>query len=107
MQHFEPEENFYEKRRFIQCELFASVPTKGIALAVVVDAHGLSETQMRDFAAWTNLAETTFYCRLPIHRQTIKSEYLRPNVRCCLQVTRRLEVAQPGSIQEVSQRAVP
>lgn len=49
-----------KKRRFIQCDVFASVPTKGNALAVVVDAHGLSETQMRDFAAWTNLAETTF-----------------------------------------------
>src|SRR5665213_465843 len=48
------------KRRFIQCDVFTSVPTKGNGLAVVVDADGLSGQQMQDFAAWTNLAETTF-----------------------------------------------
>ncbi len=47
-------------RRFIQCDVFSSVPAKGNALAVVVDGEGLSDTQMQDFAAWTNLAETTF-----------------------------------------------
>lgn len=47
-------------RRFIQCDVFSSVPTKGNALAVVVDGEGLSDTQMQEFAAWTNLAETTF-----------------------------------------------
>ena len=47
-------------RRFIQCDVFTSQPTKGNALAVVVDGEGLSDQQMRDFAAWTNLAETTF-----------------------------------------------
>jgi PhzF family phenazine biosynthesis protein len=36
------------------------MPTKGNGLAVVVDAEGLSEAAMRAFAAWTNLAETTF-----------------------------------------------
>jgi PhzF family phenazine biosynthesis protein len=48
------------KRRFIQCDVFTSVPTKGNGLAVVVDGEGLSGQQMQDFAAWTNLAETTF-----------------------------------------------
>jgi len=48
------------KRRFIQCDVFTSVPTKGNGLAVVVDGDGLSGQQMQDFAAWTNLAETTF-----------------------------------------------
>jgi PhzF family phenazine biosynthesis protein len=48
------------KRRFIQCDVFTSVPTKGNGLAVVVDGDRLSEAAMRDFAAWTNLAETTF-----------------------------------------------
>ncbi|HEY3791247.1 MAG TPA: PhzF family phenazine biosynthesis protein [Bradyrhizobium sp.] len=47
-------------RRFIQCDVFTSVPTKGNGLAVVVDGEGLSGQQMQDFAAWTNLAETTF-----------------------------------------------
>lgn len=48
------------KRRFIQCDVFSPEPCKGNALAVVIDAEGLSDTQMQEFAAWTNLAETTF-----------------------------------------------
>lgn len=47
-------------RRFIQCDVFSPTPTLGNALAVVVDGDGLDEAQMRRFAAWTNLAETTF-----------------------------------------------
>src|SRR5215813_10412988 len=47
-------------RRFIQCDVFTSMPTKGNGLAVVVDSDGLSDEEMRAFAAWTNLAETTF-----------------------------------------------
>jgi len=49
-----------KQRRFIQCDVFSDHPTKGNALAVVLDADGLSEAAMRSFAAWTNLAETTF-----------------------------------------------
>lgn len=48
------------KRRFIQADVFSSLPARGNGLAVVVDADGLSETDMQRFAAWTNLAETTF-----------------------------------------------
>lgn len=48
------------QRRFIQCDVFTPTPTKGNALAVVVDGDGLSDEQMQTFAAWTNLAETTF-----------------------------------------------
>lgn len=47
-------------RRFIQCDVFSPVPFQGNGLAVVVDAQGLSDEQMQRFAAWTNLAETTF-----------------------------------------------
>ncbi|MFK7964651.1 MAG: PhzF family phenazine biosynthesis protein [Burkholderiaceae bacterium] len=47
-------------RRFIQCDVFTDTPTKGNALAVVLDAEGLSDEAMASFAAWTNLAETTF-----------------------------------------------
>ena len=47
-------------RRFIQCDVFSPIPTQGNGLAVVVDATGLSDQQMQIFAAWTNLAETTF-----------------------------------------------
>jgi PhzF family phenazine biosynthesis protein len=48
------------QRRFIQCDVFTSVPTKGNGLAVVADGEGLSDRDMQVFAAWTNLAETTF-----------------------------------------------
>jgi len=47
-------------RRFVQCDVFSPIPTQGNGLAVVVDSEGLSETQLQQFAAWTNLAETTF-----------------------------------------------
>ncbi len=49
-----------KQRRFIQCDVFSSQPTKGNGLAVVLDGEGLSDAQMQEFAAWTNLAETTF-----------------------------------------------
>ncbi len=47
-------------RRFMQCDVFTAIPTKGNGLAVVVDGDGLSDETMQAFAAWTNLAETTF-----------------------------------------------
>jgi PhzF family phenazine biosynthesis protein len=49
-----------QARRFIQCDVFSPLPTQGNGLAVIVDAEGLSDDQMQRFAAWTNLAETTF-----------------------------------------------
>ncbi|MGB0865422.1 MAG: PhzF family phenazine biosynthesis protein [Granulosicoccaceae bacterium] len=48
------------RRRYVQCDVFSPVPTQGNALAVVVNAEGLSDETMQRFAAWTNLAETTF-----------------------------------------------
>ncbi|TCL08057.1 PhzF family phenazine biosynthesis protein [Shimia isoporae] len=47
-------------RRFIQTDVFSSDPTLGNGLAVVVDGDDLTTEQMQAFAAWTNLAETTF-----------------------------------------------
>ncbi|WP_197521033.1 PhzF family phenazine biosynthesis protein [Bradyrhizobium icense] len=49
-----------QKRRFIQCDVFTSTPTKGNGLAVILDAEELDARQMQEFAAWTNLAETAF-----------------------------------------------
>jgi len=49
-----------KQRRFIQCDVFTPYPTKGNALAVVIDGEGLSDDAMKSFARWTNLAETTF-----------------------------------------------
>jgi PhzF family phenazine biosynthesis protein len=47
-------------RRFRQVDVFTAIPYLGNPLAVVVDADGLSDEQMRQFANWTNLSETTF-----------------------------------------------
>lgn len=49
-----------KSRRFILCDVFSPVPTQGNGLAVVVDSEGLPDEQLQIFAAWTNLAETTF-----------------------------------------------
>jgi len=48
------------KRRFKQVDVFTAQPLLGNPLAVVIDAHGLSDAQMQAFARWTNLSETTF-----------------------------------------------
>jgi PhzF family phenazine biosynthesis protein len=48
------------ERPFIQCDVFTPEPGRGNALAVVLDAAGLGDGQLQAFAAWTNLAETTF-----------------------------------------------
>ena len=47
-------------RRFMQVDVFTERALLGNPLAVVLDAHGLSDRQMQSFASWTNLSETTF-----------------------------------------------
>jgi PhzF family phenazine biosynthesis protein len=47
-------------REFRQVDVFSSEPLKGNPVAVVHDADGVSEAEMRQFAHWTNLSETTF-----------------------------------------------
>ena len=47
-------------RAFQQIDVFTAQPYLGNALAVVMDASGLSDAQMQRFACWTNLSETTF-----------------------------------------------
>lgn len=47
-------------RRFTQVDVFGSGPFSGNPVAVVLDAAGLGEGEMRRFANWTNLSETTF-----------------------------------------------
>ncbi|WP_088278890.1 PhzF family phenazine biosynthesis protein [Ideonella sp. A 288] len=47
-------------RRFTQLDVFTTTALRGNPLAVVHDAHGLSDAQMAAFARWTNLSETTF-----------------------------------------------
>ncbi|GIG56933.1 phenazine biosynthesis protein PhzF [Longispora fulva] len=47
-------------RPFRQVDVFTTTPYRGNPVAVVLDATGLTTDQMRRFARWTNLAETTF-----------------------------------------------
>ncbi|MGA5762945.1 PhzF family phenazine biosynthesis protein [Nonomuraea bangladeshensis] len=47
-------------RAFAQVDVFSATPCLGNALAVVLEADGLGTEEMRRFAAWTNLSETTF-----------------------------------------------
>ena len=70
------------QRRFIQCDVFTSVPTKGNGLAVVVDSEGLSDQEMQAFAAWTNLAETTFLLPPTTEEADYKVRIFTPGARC-------------------------
>jgi PhzF family phenazine biosynthesis protein len=45
---------------FLQVDVFTAEPFYGNALAVVLDAEGVTDAEMQRFARWTNLAETTF-----------------------------------------------
>lgn len=45
---------------FRQVDVFSTVALKGNPVAVVLNADGLTDAQMADFARWTNLSETTF-----------------------------------------------
>ncbi len=47
-------------RAFKQIDVFSDQPGNGNPVAVVLDALDLSDSDMRRFAAWTNLSETTF-----------------------------------------------
>ena len=49
-----------QQRLFRQIDVFSHHPGFGNPVAVVLDAQGLSDADMRRFAAWTNLSETTF-----------------------------------------------
>src|SRR5215207_795420 len=47
-------------RSFSQVDVFSTEPLKGNPVAVVHDAEGISDEEMRRFAHWMNLSETTF-----------------------------------------------
>jgi PhzF family phenazine biosynthesis protein len=47
-------------RPFRQVDVFTRTPYLGNPLAVVHDADGLTDEQMKRFSSWTNLSETTF-----------------------------------------------
>jgi PhzF family phenazine biosynthesis protein len=47
-------------REFAQVDVFSSAPYRGNPVAVVLDGSVLDDDEMRLFAQWTNLSETTF-----------------------------------------------
>ncbi|MFM7425582.1 MAG: PhzF family phenazine biosynthesis protein [Elainella sp.] len=46
--------------RFQQVDVFTQIPFRGNPVAVVLEAEGLTDQEMQQIAAWTNLSETTF-----------------------------------------------
>ena len=56
---------------FKQVDVFSTVALKGNPVAVVLNADGLSDEQMADFARWTNLSETTFVLK----PQNLEADY--------------------------------
>jgi PhzF family phenazine biosynthesis protein len=51
------------RRPFRQVDVFTTVPYRGNPVAVVMDGAGLTTDEMRAFARWTNLSETTYVLR--------------------------------------------
>jgi PhzF family phenazine biosynthesis protein len=49
-----------QPRAFAQVDVFSATPYYGNPVAVVLDGDGLTDEAMQQFAAWTNLSETTF-----------------------------------------------
>jgi PhzF family phenazine biosynthesis protein len=54
------------RRPFLQVDVFTTVPYQGNPVAVVMDAAGLTTDEMRAFARWTNLSETTYLLRATV-----------------------------------------
>lgn len=48
------------RRAFAQVDVFGALAYKGNPVAVVLDADGVDDDAMQQFASWTNLSETTF-----------------------------------------------
>jgi PhzF family phenazine biosynthesis protein len=55
-----PSLGLMSSRQFRQVDVFTDTPYLGNPLAVVLGADDVSDEQMRQFANWTNLSETTF-----------------------------------------------
>jgi PhzF family phenazine biosynthesis protein len=48
------------QRPFAQVDVFSAVAYLGNPVAVILDADGLDDLDMKRIARWTNLSETTF-----------------------------------------------
>ena len=66
-------------RQFCQVDVFTATPYLGNPLAVVLGADGVSSGQMRRFANWTNLSETTFLLRPDDERADYRVRIFTPS----------------------------
>ena len=91
------------QRPFKQIDVFSDRPGYGNPVAVVLDADGLSDSDMRRFAAWTNLSETTFLMPPPTPGArpgpTTACASSAPMASCLLRATPRWAPATPGCRQ--------
>jgi hypothetical protein len=90
-----------QQRPFRQIDVFSHHPGFGNPVAVVLDAQGLSDADMRRFAAWTNLSETTFLMPPTAAGAmrpgpTTGCASFRPGASCPLPATPRWAPAAPG-----------
>jgi len=63
---------------FKQVDVFTTAPYKGNPVAVIMDARGLSDSQMQSIASWTNLSETTFVLPAQDHRADYRVRIFTP-----------------------------
>ncbi|MGL5214281.1 MAG: PhzF family phenazine biosynthesis protein [Aeromonas hydrophila] len=64
--------------QFEQVNVFSERPFKGNAVAVVLCADDLTSQQMLDFAAWTQLSETTFLLKPTSHEAHYRVRIFTP-----------------------------
>ena len=77
------------KRRYLEIDVFGAEPSLGNALGVVLDSEDLTTDAMQEFAAWTNLSETTFLFPSTAKGQITKLEFSPLHVSFPLPDTRR------------------
>src|SRR3954454_15739001 len=65
---------------FRQVDVFAGSALGGNPVAVVLEADGLDDAAMQDFARWTNLSETTFVLRPTAEEADYRLRIFTPGV---------------------------
>jgi len=76
-------------RQFRQVDVFADEPFRGNPVAVVHGADDLSDDEMRQFADWTHLSETTFLVAPADERADYRVRIFTPRGSCRSPGTRR------------------
>ncbi len=69
--------NHKKRYSFVQVDVFSSQPFAGNSLAVLTDAHGLSDAEMQAIAREMNLSETTFVLPLDADTEPVRGVRVR------------------------------